>query len=83
MMRRQVQSMVLILIAVAILSLGRWPVGQCQAEAETDNDDDYDRRAKTASNPLVASLFYGKIRNMTRSFSHDTGQQLDYCIKDS
>ncbi|XP_078177344.1 ABC transporter G family member 28-like [Carex rostrata] len=83
MMRRKARSMVLILITAAILSLGRWPVGQCQAEAETDNDDDYDRRAKTASNSLVASLFYSKIRNMTRSFSHDTGQQLDYCIKDS
>jgi hypothetical protein len=81
MMGRQARSVLLVLIAAAILTSVRWPVGHCQDDVNDDYDGD--QRAKTASNPLVANLFYGKIRNMTRSFSRATAQKLDYCINDS
>ncbi|KAJ4789820.1 hypothetical protein LUZ62_041066 [Rhynchospora pubera] len=81
---RQARLALLILTAAAILSSERWLV--CRCNAAGDNNDyggNTDQRTKALSNPLVTNIFYGKIRNMTRSFSKETEKQLDYCIKDS
>ncbi|KAJ3672172.1 hypothetical protein LUZ60_006893 [Juncus effusus] len=73
------EKILVVLAVVAILLTVGLPVGLGQDDDDYDGDD---TRASSAANPLVASLFYDRFRNMTNSVAKDIGQGLDYCIKD-
>ncbi|WOL17336.1 hypothetical protein Cni_G26127 [Canna indica] len=69
---------VAVLFASTSILLGRLPLGNCQYE-----DDYEDGKAGDGASQMFTSVVFQRITNLTRSFSTDIGQHLDFCIKNS